>query len=158
MQRKLSFANIIEILSFIALMFLIFIMFVQVFARKFLPSIPIWSGEEMATLLLIWLANIGGALAASRDSHISMDYFVEKMSERNRLKVLTVVYFVICIFLVCIAVVSFQLAWGGRFSYTARLGLSMFWIQISIFFGMVTMLWFYAKHFVTTIMKIKGCK
>src|SRR5690554_4903668 len=101
-------------------------MFVQVFARQFLPAIPMWSGEETATLLLIWLANVGAVIAAAKHDHISMDFLFDKIPQSKRGYFEIFIYSIICVFLAFVAVVAFQLAWGGRFATTARLNISMF--------------------------------
>ncbi|RSL33645.1 TRAP transporter small permease [Salibacterium salarium] len=155
MFTKFKFKNFLELVAFIIIFALITIMFVQVFARKFLPQIPIWSGEEMSTLLLMWLASLGASIAAGRYSHISMDYLVEKFSEKNRSKIMILVNFMICLFLLVIGIVSLQLAWENRFTETSRLDLSMFWMQISITVGMIIMLYYYTKHLLVTIIKVK---
>ncbi|GAE27741.1 C4-dicarboxylate transport system permease small protein [Halalkalibacter wakoensis JCM 9140] len=150
MRKKLTLTNMLEVLAFLTMITLIFTMVVQVFARYLLPRIPAWSGEEVTTLLLIWLAFIGAGIAAGRMSHISVDFLIEKLPENIKLVATRVIYVIICIFLLYFAYLSFQLAWEGRVSRTPRLGISMFWIQISIFTGAVIMLYYYFKHLVQT--------
>ncbi|WP_422122480.1 TRAP transporter small permease [Planococcus sp. X10-3] len=155
MRKKLDFITVLEFIAFILVVSLVFIMFVQVFSRKFLDTIPVWSGEEVATLLLIWLVNVGAGIAAGRNTHIAMDYVVEKLPENLRRATEIFVYAVICVFLAVIAWVSFQLAWEGRNAFTARLNISMFWIQISIFSGLAIMFYYYAKLLIDSIGKRK---
>lgn len=153
MLKKVNLNKGLELLAFLILSSLIFIIFVQVFTRRFFETIPIWSGEETANLLLMWLVAIGAGIAAARNSHLAMNYVVEKMPERFQKSIHVLIYGVICIFLAIVAVVSIDLAWGGRFSTTSRLNLSMFWFQISIFIGALIMFFYYIKHFVSTIMR-----
>jgi TRAP-type transport system small permease protein len=153
-MRKTEFVKILEFVAFLITIALVFIMFVQVFARQFLPSIPVWSGEETASLLLIWLAMVGAAIAAAKNAHISMDFLFEKIPDGKKPYVEVIVYSVICLFLIGMAIISFQLAWANRTSTTARLNLSMFWIQGSIAFGMSIMFIYYVKHVITSFRKL----
>ncbi|MCL7745704.1 TRAP transporter small permease [Halalkalibacter alkaliphilus] len=156
MLRRFKLINFLEFTAFLLVISLVFIMFVQVFARQFFDKIPIWSGEEVATLLLIWLVNIGAAVAAGRNTHISMDYIVEKFPQQWRNRIEIVVYTVICLFLLTVGVILFQLAWSGRGASTARLNISMFWIQISMFVGMIIMSYYYVKLLIKSICNLRG--
>lgn len=155
MRKKLEFIKVLEFIAFVLVVSLVFIMFVQVFSRKFLDTIPVWSGEEVATLLLIWLVNIGAGIAAGHNTHIAMDYVVEKLPENLRRATEIIVYVVICVFLAVIAWVCLQLAWEGRNAFTARMNISMFWIQISIFSGLAIMFYYYVKLLIDSISKRK---
>ncbi|OZU88054.1 hypothetical protein CIL03_13045 [Virgibacillus indicus] len=158
MKGKISLMKVLEALAFIIVIALVSIMFVQVFARQFLDRIPVWSGEEVATLLLIWLTNIGAAIAAGNDSHLSMDYFFDLFPERLQNIFKVVVYGIVCVFLIFIAVISIDLAWSGRFSFSARLDISMFWYQSSIFVGMTIMFYYYTKLFIRSFQNLRKLK
>ncbi|MEC2071408.1 TRAP transporter small permease [Alkalihalophilus marmarensis] len=151
MVKKFEFIKVLEFTAFLLVVSLVFIMFVQVFARQFFDRIPVWSSDEVATLLLIWLVNIGAAIAAGRNTHISMDYIVDKFPEKWRKGTEIVVYACICIFLLAVGIILLQLAWSGRFASTARLNISMFWIQISMVVGMITMFYYYVKLLIKAI-------
>lgn len=155
MLKKLKFANVLEFIAFLIMVSLIFIMAVQVFARQFLSTIPSWSGEETANFLLIWTVNIGAGIAAGQNAHLALDYFINLFSRQKQRIVEILVYLIIIIFLAVIVVISFQLAWSGRFTTTARLNLSMFWFQSSISVGAIIMLYYYIKHFFATIKNMK---
>ncbi|WP_052345819.1 TRAP transporter small permease [Paucisalibacillus sp. EB02] len=158
MKEKINLMKFLEVLAFIIVIALVGIMFVQVFSRQFLDRIPVWSGEEVATLLLIWLTNVGAAIAAGNNTHLSMDYFFEKLPEKFRSYIQVFVYGIICVFLIFIAYVSIELAWSGRFAFSARLDISMFWYQSSIFVGMSIMFYYYIKLFVRSFLEIKSTK
>jgi|SRR5699024_3133765 len=155
MLKKLKFMNILEFIAFLIMVSLIFIMAVQVFARQFLSNIPSWSGEETANLLLIWTVNIGAGIAAGKNAHLAMDYFINLFSRQKQRTVEILVYLIVIIFLGAIAVISFQLAWSGRFATTSRLDLSMFWFQSSISVGALIMLYYNVKSLFITIKNLK---
>lgn len=146
MPKSLKFTKLLEIFAFVLMSSLIFIMVVQIFARQFLGSIPTWSGEEAANFLLIWTVNIGAAIAAGKNSHLAVDYFVSKISKKKQAIVEIFVFILVSIFLIAMSFISFQLAWSGRFATTSRLNLSMFWFQISFTVGSLIMFLYYIKH------------
>ncbi|WP_332695214.1 TRAP transporter small permease [Halalkalibacter lacteus] len=156
MFRRFKLINVLEFTAFLLVISLVSIMFVQVFARQFFDKIPVWSGEEVATLLLIWVVNIGAAIAAGRNTHISMDYIVDKFPEKWRKIIEVVVYSIICVFLITIGWILFQVAWSGRSATTARLNISMFWIQISMSVGMIIMFYYYVKLLIKSISSLRG--
>lgn len=158
MLKSFKFSSLLEIFAFVLMASLIIIMVVQIFARQFLSSVPTWSGEETANFLLIWTVNIGAALAAGKNSHLAVDYFVSKFSLKKQRIVEVFVFLIVSIFLVMIAYISFQLAWSGRFTTTARLNLSMFWFQISFSVGSVIMLFYYVKYFIANLRTLKNNK
>ncbi|MBU0640242.1 MAG: TRAP transporter small permease [Planctomycetes bacterium] len=55
----------------------------QVFTRFVLKSPSTWT-DELATFLLIWVSLLGAAVALKRGAHLGVDYFVERMTPRNR--------------------------------------------------------------------------
>lgn len=154
MWKKLKFKNLLEFIAFLIMVSLIVIMAVQVFARQFLSTIPSWSGEETANFLLIWTVNIGAGIAAGQNAHLALDYLINLFSHQKQRIVEILVYLIVIIFLGVIAVISFQLAWSGRFATTSRLNLSMFWFQSSISAGAMIMLYYYIKHFFAIIRTI----
>ncbi len=46
---------------------------------RFILGAPSRWTEEVATFLLIWVALLGAAVAFSRDEHLGLDYFVNKL-------------------------------------------------------------------------------
>ncbi|SDI41796.1 TRAP transporter small permease [Natribacillus halophilus] len=156
MIGRINATNILGLVSFILIGLLIFIMAVQIFARQFLATVPAWSGEEAANFLLMWSICIGAGLAAGRNSHLAVDYFIDRFSVKKQRIIEVFIYLIISVFLLIIMMVNFQLAWDGRFATTPRLNLSTFWFQVSISASAFIMLYFYIKHLVNTIKLIKN--
>lgn len=155
MLKRLKFSKVLEFIAFALMSALIIIMVVQVFARQFLSVIPVWSGEETANFLLTWIVGIGAGLAAAKNSHLAMDYFIDILKPKRQRVVEVLVYLIVSIFLALIMVISFQLAWSGRSATTARLDISMFWLQSSISVGSLIMLCYYIKHFIVSLKTLK---
>ncbi len=56
----------------------------QVASRFVLRSPSSWT-DELATLLIIWVAMLGASVAFIRNHHLGVDYFVGKLPTRSRL-------------------------------------------------------------------------
>jgi len=73
----------------------------QVFSRFVLNDPSSWT-DELATLLIIWVAMIGASVAFIRNNHLGVDYFVGKLKPRPRLISEILVQGLICLFAVII--------------------------------------------------------
>jgi len=69
----------------------------QVASRYLLKRPSSWT-DELATLLIIWVAMLGASVAFIRNHHLGVDYFVAKLAPRPRLVVETVVQLLIGVF------------------------------------------------------------
>ncbi len=69
----------------------------QVASRYLLRNPSSWT-DELATLLIIWVAMLGSSVAFIRNHHLGIDYFVGKWSTRNRLISETVVQVLVGLF------------------------------------------------------------
>lgn len=78
----------------------------QVFTRYVLNNPSSWT-EELAIFLLIWVALLGAAVALGRGAHLGIDYFVNKLSIRDRLFVEIFVFSCIAVFSLLVMI------WGG---------------------------------------------
>lgn len=73
----------------------------QVFSRFVLNDPSSWT-DELATLLIIWVAMIGASVAFIRNNHLGVDYFVGKLKPRPRLISEILVQVIICLFAVVV--------------------------------------------------------
>ena len=55
----------------------------QVASRYLLQDPSSWT-DELATLLIIWVAMLGSSIAFARHHHLGVDYFVEKLAPSAR--------------------------------------------------------------------------
>ena len=69
----------------------------QVFTRFVLKSPSTWT-EELATMLIIWVALLGASVGFVRKSHLGVDYFVNKLGDKSRAAVDILVYLLIGLF------------------------------------------------------------
>ena len=77
-----------------------------VFSRYILGNQSPWT-EELATMLLIWGSLFGAAIGFIRGSHLGVDYFVNKMSQKMQVAGQIAVYIFIAFF------ASFVMIYGG---------------------------------------------
>nr|HOQ06006.1 TRAP transporter small permease subunit [Anaerohalosphaeraceae bacterium] len=75
----------LEILVMIVMGVLVVDVLWQVFSRYVLRAPSKWT-EELAIFLLIWAALLGAAVATGRGAHLGIDYFVQKLPPRDRLR------------------------------------------------------------------------
>ena len=109
--------KLLEITVILVIGFLVLDVLWGVFSRYVLNNQSPWT-EELATMLLIWVSLLGAAIGFIRGSHLGVDYFVGKLSERNQVMGQIVVY----ILVVCFA--SLAMVYGGirLVALTLRLG------------------------------------
>lgn len=62
--------------------------------------------EEMAVFMLIWVSLLGAAVALNRGAHLGIDYFVGKLSPRNRLYTEIFAFLCVAIFSLTVMVVG----------------------------------------------------
>jgi TRAP-type C4-dicarboxylate transport system permease small subunit len=79
-----------DIVSIFIIVFLIIIVTVQIVARFFFNSPPLWT-EEMARYCLVFLTFIGGPITVRNRSNISLDFLFSKLPDQPKraLKVLS---------------------------------------------------------------------
>ncbi len=68
-----------------------------VFTRYVLGHQSPWT-EELAKMLLVWVALLGASIGFIRNSHLGVDYFVNKLSEKWRTIGQLVVYLLVAFF------------------------------------------------------------
>jgi TRAP-type C4-dicarboxylate transport system permease small subunit len=56
----------------------------QVFTRRVLNNPSKWT-EELAIILLVWVALLGAAVALGRGAHLGIDYFTSKLTGKKRI-------------------------------------------------------------------------
>jgi len=72
-----------DIVSIFIIIFLIIIVMVQIVARFFFNSPPLWT-EEMARYCLVFLTFIGGPITVRNRSNISLDFLFSKLPDQPK--------------------------------------------------------------------------
>ena len=83
----------------------------QVITRYFSEN-PSSFTDELSRYLMIWLGIIGAAYVTGKNEHVSIDFFIKKISVQNR-KILTLF---ITLSIICFAIIALVIG-GGRLVY-----------------------------------------
>lgn len=73
-------------------------------ASRYLLDDPSAVSEEIARFLLIWLGILGAVYAYSKDAHLSLDLFVNKLNTVNKQRVQLFVHLLILLFALTVMV------------------------------------------------------
>ena len=129
-----------EILASLSLAVMVVLISMQVFFRYVLDNSLIWS-EELSRYLLIWAVYIGCSFAAKEDRHLEVTFIRTLLGPRGNRVIISFSYLVTIIF--C----GFCVIWGvemleflGRTGQrTQTLGVSVYWVYLSLTVGMALM-------------------
>jgi len=83
----------------------------QVITRYFSEN-PSSFTDELSRYLMIWLGILGAAYVTGKNEHVSIDFFIKKISVQNR-KILTLF---ITLSIICFAIITLVIG-GGRLVY-----------------------------------------
>ncbi len=72
--------RVVEIVGITLLVLMVITIGVQVFCRYFLNFTPSWS-EDLSLLFMIWFSFLGIALGVKRDTHLSIEFFFNRLSK-----------------------------------------------------------------------------
>ena len=139
------FFRISEVVSAIFLAMVTAILFFQVCARVFLGTNFPWA-EEIARLLMLWVAMLGGSILIKENDLISVDFLdpiMPKFMLKYREVVITLLLFWLCSVL---AIEGWLQADYGRKVYLSSVEVSMFWPYFAIPVGAALMLFHYAVN------------
>lgn len=95
----------LEVLVMLVVGLLVMDVLWQVFTRFVLNDPSSWT-EELAIFLLIWVSLLGAAVALNRGAHLGIDYFVGKLSEKNRVYTELFVFGAVALFSLCVMVMG----------------------------------------------------
>lgn len=106
----------------------------QVFSRYVLHSSLTWS-EEFMRYLMLWIVAVGAGISFTRGQFLGMRMVVEKLSPGLRRAADVVSAVLVLVFLAVVIWYGIKFSWGTRLQSAVALGISMFWIHISIVVG-----------------------
>ncbi len=97
-----------EVIVVSLLLVLSTLMVVAVFYRYVLNDSIYWSGE-VSRILLVFISFLGSTIAYKHKSHIGIDIFIEKLSDRNKTILNFIIELSFCLFWLLVFVESFKL-------------------------------------------------
>jgi TRAP-type transport system small permease protein len=85
MERVLDFFYDKIVAGFVKVIGIVMVLTIllQIFSRAFMKVPFAWT-EELSRITFMWFCFLGSGIAMKRKAHLGIDYFVNKMSERNR--------------------------------------------------------------------------
>src|SRR6478752_7554098 len=99
------------------------ILFVGIVARAVFNSPIVWS-DELASILFLWLAMLGTAIAVQRSNHMRLTFFVSLLSPRAQAWAETLAAGAVALFLAMILHPTFEYLQDQAFVETPALGWS----------------------------------
>jgi len=94
---KAWFVKSLELVVILVVGFLVIDVVWGVFTRYVLQNASSWT-EELSRMLLIWVALLGASIGFIKNSHLGVDYFVGKLSQRGKTIAKFVAYLLIAAF------------------------------------------------------------
>lgn len=126
---------IVKILSWLciaAITILTIIILLQVIARVL--NITLIGTDELSRLLIVWLTFLGTSLAFHEDMHLSVQYFVNKLSDKNKRVVNLTVNGLLMVFFFIIAFygVKFSISSMNYVSSSLQLPMTVFYLALPV--------------------------
>jgi TRAP-type C4-dicarboxylate transport system permease small subunit len=120
-----------SVLAAIVMAALALITFANVLVRYFTDRSFAWT-EEISVFLMIVLALVAGSAAFAKNQHIRIEFFVQRFSAPNRVRLAQSSAFLGALLFAIIAVLSARLAWDDyRFEeVSAGIGVPQWWYSI----------------------------
>jgi len=119
----------LELLTMFFLVAMVLIIGYQIFNRYVMGVTPKWS-EALSLLFMIWFSFIGMAIGVNRGIHLSIEYFVDKLSIKNKRIIYIVNDILIAIFGVIILKNGWELSMLASNTMMPALGVSRLYMYI----------------------------
>lgn len=143
MRRVL--AVLIAVCRFLVLISMLVLMTsvtVQIFARTFLPTSPIWT-EEVTRYALLYTIAFGTGLSMLSGDLVNVDLFLEFLSEKPRRFFACLALLVTAVFSALIVKPTYDFAQIGGLQTSPAIGISMIWVYYSMVV-LVTLMFLFA--------------
>jgi TRAP-type C4-dicarboxylate transport system permease small subunit len=115
----------------IVFVFLVGLVFVAAVTRYI--GYPINWSVDMAVCLFAWVTFIGGDVAMRNNKLMNVDFFVNKLSGKNKLIVEMINLYIILVFLAALIVFGIWLSYTTRFrTFQGIPGFSYTWVTLSV--------------------------
>ena len=106
----------------------------QVFFRYAIGQSLSWS-EEALRYLMLWIAFLGMGLAYSRGEMVGMELLVSRLPRRAAGVVRAGARVAVLAMMLAIVAYGIEFAWTTRTTSAVALGVSMFWVHVSVAVG-----------------------
>jgi TRAP-type C4-dicarboxylate transport system permease small subunit len=126
---------------------IVVILFTGVVTR-YVFNAPLFWGEEVTILCLIWLTFLGGAVLVRQDKNVTITIFTDMLPARVVHKIGYVNHVLVITCLVVMIGQSWKLSEKLSDSTTPALRLSEWWFAVALLAGFIIMLFYQIQHFV----------
>jgi TRAP-type C4-dicarboxylate transport system permease small subunit len=111
----------------------------QVLSRYILKYPLVWT-EELARYLMVWMVFIGASTIIKKWNNIYVDFFISKLTKKNRIIAILIEKCVIVVLLVYFSYLCFMVfSKVGGFQTSPAMGISMLWPQSGMIAGFFLM-------------------
>lgn len=132
------FMRPIEVIAAGLLLVVVVLLLVGALSR-YLFSLPIIWGDEVASISFIWLAMLGSVIAIDRNEHLRLTLFLKALSGPVRRFVDTFALLLVAAFLLAMAYPAFEYAMEESFITLPALGISASWRAAALPVGICAM-------------------
>ena len=129
--------NWLEKICLVFLILMTVIVMLQVFFRYVLNLGGIVWAEEVAKMMMIWLALLGSSVALYENIHVSIDFVVERIRYKRALKIMH--HALAIIFSGFLIVSGYHFAIFGFRIISPATGINKFWAYVAILVGAILM-------------------
>ena len=145
----------LRILSCITICFLTIIVAMQVVNRNFFDRSFTWV-EELSSILMIYIAYFGAAIATINDSNTRIDFFIRKLPDKGYRIISCLDDFICIAFLIIVICYSAQGMSKNLNMFTPALHLPVSVNYLGVLLGCILMVLFYSVHAVLDLKKFVG--
>ena len=129
-----------EYLAALTLIFVSFLLFIQVVLRYLFGTSIYWA-EELARYMIVWLCFLGASMAVRDRKHAVMDLLLNYLGKKTR-SIIEIFSAVVCIFF-CVAIArlgwSFVASAKNMNSMASTLAIPIFWAYLAVPVGLSLM-------------------
>jgi len=120
----------LEVAVMLVMGFLVIDVVLGVFTRYVMGHQIEWT-EELARILLVWVALLGASIAFIRKSHLGVDYFVNKLNDKWQKIGQLVVYLLVAVFTVIVLIYGgYRLVYSAYKNEQTTAALGWYWYKI----------------------------
>lgn len=134
-EKIVGLLNAVTRVVMVVLIILMSLVLLLQITSRFLVFVPLSWSQELMQYLNIWLVFLGAAVAVREDSHIRIDLFIERFSEKHKRSFRIVVHAVSVVLVSLIACQAFVLVGKTMDKTTSSFPLPVAYFYVSVLVG-----------------------
>ncbi len=149
--------RLIEALTILAALGMIASIVIQILGRVILPKAPVWT-EEASRYFFIYLVSFGAALAVKYGDFVSVDTFIIRLNEKQRLIAQFINNVVVILLMIVDAIYAIDFIKLGMIQKSSAMLVPMHWIYSSMIILPILVLIYLIKEEQKICIKIRELK